>query len=121
MWIVRVATNRAPPPPAGARGPGAIEALLPAVSGTLTCAFSPEGLSAEPAVAPPSLPTVAPTRVPTVHSLPPSLAGISTDQLREMPLGKQRRRVHDDATVIVVDLWSAVKDTGLPPEQRARL
>jgi pyruvate dehydrogenase phosphatase len=47
--------------------------------------------------------------------------GISTDQLREMPLGKQRRRVHDDATVIVVDLWSAVNDTGLPPEQRARL
>jgi hypothetical protein len=40
------------PPPAGARGPGAIEAQLPAVSGTLTCAFSPEGLPAERADAP---------------------------------------------------------------------
>ena len=36
---------------------------------------------------PPPLPTVAPTRVPTVHSLPPSLAGAC----RQRPGGRRRR------------------------------
>lgn len=28
-----------------------------------------------------------------------------------MPTGRQRRRIHDDATVIVIDLFSAVQQS----------
>ena len=35
--------------------------------------------------------------------------GITRKQLSDLPLGRQRRLIHDDASVIVVDLFSAVK------------
>jgi pyruvate dehydrogenase phosphatase len=39
--------------------------------------------------------------------------GITRQQLSQLPLGRQRRLIHDDASVIVVDLYSAMKESSL--------
>uniref|UniRef100_A0A7S4PIH2 PPM-type phosphatase domain-containing protein n=1 Tax=Guillardia theta TaxID=55529 RepID=A0A7S4PIH2_GUITH len=49
--------------------------------------------------------------------------GINREQLSELPMGRQRRLIHDDATVIVVDLWSVsqnqeVGSSGEPPRSK---
>lgn len=52
--------------------------------------------------------------------------GISRKQLSELPLGRQRRLIHDDASVIVVDLFSLLKasseaPSGVDTAQRSKL
>jgi len=47
-------------------------------------------------------------------SMAASRFGINREQLSELPMGRQRRLIHDDATVIVVDLWSVSQTQEVP-------
>jgi hypothetical protein len=88
----------------------------------LACIFAAEGAGGGPELHPPPLPTVAPTRVPTVHSLPPSLrSGHAVPELHDFlgvpaPAPRWRRQLAgppDDRTRNAASARTPVHTVGL--------